>query len=207
MDRHIPLAAFAVLVVLAVGIALTLNNTKPPVGVVGDVHEHADFKVYLDGVPFNFSQARYMSTENRSLSPFLHLHDMDGEILHKHANGAVLSYFFNSLRMTFNSTCFVTDAGARYCDGGGRTLKMLVNGVPDDRFGSYEPHDLDRILISYGNETPEQVRTQMDSVTSNACIESNKCPEKGKPTDESSCSSDRDCVADQAPLAGVNTTG
>ncbi|HEV8289679.1 MAG TPA: hypothetical protein VGQ00_01860 [Candidatus Norongarragalinales archaeon] len=160
-----------------------------------EVHEHADFLVLIDGYAFNFSQPKYMSDANHSLSPFLHLHDGDGTIIHKHFTGVNLNLFFKSIGMTFNSTCFITDEGRAYCNDGAKTLKFFVNGQPNSQFGNYEIHDLDRILISYGSENNAQIQQQLSQVTSNACIGSNKCSEKGVPGNESTCTTAGGCVA------------
>ena len=69
----------------------------PTIGVVGDIHNHADFIVFLDGEQFNFSQEKYMSglsASNKSLSNFIHLHDMAGGIIHPHPTPLTILSFF-----------------------------------------------------------------------------------------------------------------
>lgn len=171
--------------------------------LLGDVHKHADFKVYLNGQAVNFAQEKYMSekpdTDGQSkghyLSPFFHLHDMDGDILHQHISGMKIGQFFETLGMQFNSDCFVMDDGTKYCNDGKKTLKMYVNGQKNNDMENYEFNDLDRILITYGNDSEEEIQKQLDSVTDKACIQSEKCPERGKPEDESSCTASSDCIA------------
>src|SRR3989344_9357559 len=74
-------------VAVVVGKAYVDSGTAPEIGVVGDLHYHTDFKVYLNGVAYDFAQEKYMSTENKSLSNFAHFHDLNGNIIHKHASG------------------------------------------------------------------------------------------------------------------------
>ena len=167
---------------------------KKTIETAEKVHEHADFKVYLDGKEYNFSRAKYMSDETKVLSQLIHLHDMDGEIIHKHANGVALGQFFESIGMKFNNTCFILDNKAQYCNRNNKTLKMYVNGILNNDFGNYELKDLDKILISYGNDDEKQIRKQIGSVTDKACIQSEKCPERGLPTPEASCSSNEICT-------------
>ena len=152
-----------------------------------EFHEHADFKVILDGQVVDFSQYKYMTTETQILSSFVHLHDGDGKVLHTHAKGVTLGLFFESLGMNFSRECFVPDTGGQFCNGNGKTLKLFVDGVANDRFADYEPRDLDRILVSFGDETETETAEQINSVSDNACIQSLKCPERGAPADESSC--------------------
>ncbi|MDO8624848.1 MAG: hypothetical protein Q7R47_02100, partial [Candidatus Diapherotrites archaeon] len=145
------------------------------------IHWHADFKVYLDNNAFDFSQSKYQSVEGNELSERIHLHENDGNVIHIEGADVLLGEFFNSIGMKFSSTCFVTDTNKSYCDGAAGQLKFFVNGQINTQFENYVPQDLDRILIAYGNETPEQLQQELDSVTDNACIESGKCPERGTP--------------------------
>lgn len=175
--------------------AVLLMSCEKPQPLLGDVHEHADFKVYLNGTAYDFAQDKYMSTADHKLSNFTHLHDGEGDIVHKHMTTITLGDLFQSLGMRFDENCFMTDELTEYCTDGEKTLKFYVNGKENDEFGEYEIRDLDEILISYGNETEEEIQAQLDSVTDKACIQSKKCPERGEPSDESDCLTGEDCTA------------
>lgn len=142
------------------------------------VHEHADFAVYLNGQKFDFTPAKYQSSETNPLDPDAHLHDGNGEITHKHRKGITLGYFFKTIGMKFDSQCFVTDDGKQYCNTADKKLSMYVNGKENTAFGNYEFTDLDKILITYGDQTA--VANQITSVSDDACLYSEKCPERGK---------------------------
>jgi protein-disulfide isomerase len=147
-------------------------------------HIHANFKVYVDGKPVDFSLAKYQSTTANPLNPFVHLHDGNGDIIHVHKQGVTLGDFFKSLGMSLTSTCFSPSIGQQYCANGDATLSMFVNGKPNTQFDAYVPQDLDRILLSFGSESAQQLEGQMNSVADTACIYSLKCPERGKPPTE-----------------------
>lgn len=161
----------------------TQAASLPPKGE--KVHEHADFKVYLNGQAFDFKSPKFQSSKENPLDPDAHLHDGNGDVTHKHRKGITLGYFFKSLGMTFDQNCFVVDQETRYCNEGNKKLKFYVNGKPQEQLHDYEFSDLDRVLISYGNETEEQIKPQLDFVTDMACLYSEKCPERGKPPTES----------------------
>lgn len=165
-------------------ISFFVNLIFPP--KTTDVHEHADLAVYLDGHRLNLSQAKYMENSSEPKSELVHLHDMNGNIIHKHAVGATLGIFFGSLGMEMNSTCFTLDK--EYCN-----LKMFVNGSPVTDPGNYEPHDLDRILITAGNYSNDNIPAMISSVSNDSCIESNKCPGRGTPSNESECTTEGGC--------------
>lgn len=172
---------------------IALSLTREPAGPA-PYHTHADFKVYLDGVPFDFSEPGYMSNPNSTLSQMVHLHDLDGGIIHHHARNLTMGDFFSSLGFVFNSTCFVTDRDASYCDDGNRTLRMFVMhyGGRWEENGAMEGYvfqDMDRILITYGDPSVP-VTDQLQSVGDRACIQSEKCPERGEPSNESTCAGD-----------------
>lgn len=180
---------------------ILLLACETPQPILGDVHEHADFKVFLNGEAYDFAQEKYMSTDTRKLSHFTHLHDGNGEVIHKHMTTITLGDFFESLGMRFTEECFVldmdwanVDSGKSYCNNEEYTLKFFVNGKENIEFEEYEIKDLDQILISYGGETEEELALQLSQVTDLACIQSEKCPERGSPSPESTCLGNEDCV-------------
>ncbi len=164
--------------------AAILKAPRPSQQVLGEkVHEHADLKVYLNGKQLDLTQAKYQSTEDKEIDPDTHLHDGNGDIVHKHRKGITLGYFLKTLKIDFSKDCLVLDTGERYCNSGDNELKFRVNGKANDQFNSYEFSDLDRILISYGPKQ-EEISKQMQSVTDIACMYSEKCPERGTPPTE-----------------------
>lgn len=146
------------------------------------VHEHADFAVYLNGEKFDFTKAKYQSSDTNPLDPDAHLHDGNGDVTHKHRKGITLGYFFDTLGMKFDNQCFTTDDGTQYCNTADKKLTMYVNGKENTQFGNYEFTDLDRILITYGDMTG--VADQITSISDDACLYSEKCPERGTPPTE-----------------------
>ena len=175
------------LVAAAIIANMFLVQDTQEVGVVGDIHYHADFAMYLNGQRYNLSQEKYMSTENKSLSNFAHLHDMDGKVIHKHASGITLGFFLETLGMKLTDTCLTLDDGTSYCNIGNKVLKLYVNGKVNTDYAEYDLQDEDKILLSYGSESDQEIKKQLDSVTEEACIYSLTCPEKGAPPAEASC--------------------
>ncbi len=160
--------------------AAILKAPKADEPKLGDkVHEHADFKVYLNGKIFDFTSDQYQDSKD----PYTHVHDGNGEVTHKHRQGVTLGYFFKSIGISFDNQCFITDDGKKYCNDDKNSLKFNVNGKPNDKFGNYEISDLDKILISYGPKD-EVIKSQINSISDDACLYSEKCPERGKPPTE-----------------------
>lgn len=182
MKKQAITAGIILLVIAGIGYAMValgsqIRSTPLNIGPVGSTHEHSDFKVYLRGEELDFSLPKYQVRAR-----YVHVEGGIGEIVHKHATGVTWAHFFESVGMAINSTCFVDDAGRAFCNNPAtnETLKFYVNGkLSNDVVESYEMRDLDRVLVSYGNETEEVLDAQLKSVTNRACIESRKpCPQR-----------------------------
>lgn len=170
-------------------------------------HSHADFAVYFSGEKFDFAQQKYMSAvpvqdENgetvlaeRRDRQFLHLHDMNGDVVHRHKPGLTLGEFFSSLGFTMTDTCLTTDEDMTACNEGDEKWRMFVNGIEQPFSPSFEWNDLDTLLITYGSSDAE-IQEQLDQMSDDACLYSQTCPERGEPPEEN-CISDPTvpCVA------------
>lgn len=171
----------------------TSKSLLERIGLWREFHIHADFKVFLDGKPVDFTAAKYQSTADAVLDRGLHLHDQDGVIFHMHERGVTLSRAFSSLGMGLTNECFSLDTGETHCNTGEKMLRMFVNGKPSHVFGEYVFKDLDKILISYGAE--EEAMMQAQTITEISCIFSKKCPERGMPPEEG-CVAGAGCPVD-----------
>lgn len=152
---------------------------QPQLGVAGSAHEHADFKVYVNGAAYDFSQERYMGAKGAdgedncgNGTTLAHLHDMDGEVVHKHATGVTWGYFFSTLGMDLSDSCLVLDNGTSYCNWDGKSWEHFVNGGRVNSIKDLEINDLDRALLTYG-ASYEEVVQQDASVTHKALQEEN----------------------------------
>lgn len=129
------------------------------IGPLGSTHQHADVKVYISGKAVDFSQRKYQITTS-----FIHFEDGIGDVVHTHATGLTLGHLFKSLGGDLSNNCLVFE-GQSYCNGSDKTLKFYVNGQPSSEFGYRVIHDLDKYLVSYGNENNAEIQKQMDSIT------------------------------------------
>ncbi|MFQ5763201.1 MAG: protein-disulfide isomerase, partial [Candidatus Bathyarchaeia archaeon] len=82
------------------------QGLPPGLGTVGSTHEHASFKVYVNGELIDFSQGKYQLK-----SRYVHVEGNVGDILHVHATGVKLGFFFETLGMKFTSSCLTLDDG------------------------------------------------------------------------------------------------
>lgn len=200
----IPAVAIVGVAFLAAGIILGMNvlaDSKQELVVqtcrVGEpgcesrqsVHWHADFALFIDGRQFDFNQDRFLSEENDELSATVHIHEPRTTVVHVHRSGTTWGEFFDSLGFKLTDktlpnlggpSCLELPSGERVCDGDGKTLKFVVNGVQADGISETDITDLDRVLVSYGSESAEDVMAkQWTQVSDEACIPSGRCMERG----------------------------
>ncbi len=138
------------------------SNSKT--GILGSQHIHADFKVFVDGKPFNFADTKYYMK-----SSFIHLDDSQNKedalgVLHMHATGVPLWVFFKSIGMNFDKNCITLENNEKFCNDENKKLKFFVNGKENNEFENYVFDDLDKILITYGegNDLDQQLNSLGD---------------------------------------------
>lgn len=156
-------AGVAALVIgLGAMVFYVVQSVPGGIGAVGSAHLHADFAVYVNGEQFDFNQQEYMGrAEYVHIEPGLG----QGKVIHVHATGVQLQHFFETLPdFDLTESCLTLD-GEEYCNQGGQTLKVFVNGQPRSDFASYEIQSKDRILVTYGDETQQEISQQIQSVT------------------------------------------
>ncbi len=143
------------------------------IGLLGSQHIHADWKVYINGKDLDFEGKDHMGRmkSNLPVSSFIHVDsgapapEKTGDILHMHAEGVPLWIFFQSLSMNFTQECFVLDTGEEYCNTEEKQLKFYVNGVENTEFEDYIFKDNDKLLVTYGAESEEEIEEQVKTVT------------------------------------------
>ncbi len=156
-----------ILILVGMSYAVYWALTTEGVGTIGSVHIHADFAIYANGQKLTPLPSQFFVA-----SPYVHVENGPGagEIIHVHAANLPASMFFDSIGMKLTSKCFEVNRELKYCDNGNDTLKMYVkhNGGQWEHNFEYEKYvfqDLDKILITYGDETDEKIVTQQNNVT------------------------------------------
>jgi hypothetical protein len=177
-------------------------------------HTHADFAVWVNGEKLDFSGNEFMSglstdettydEEGEAHHKHLHLHDGNGDVVHRHKPELTLDEFFASIGWQTHFLSEETPEGMSAdwclykaesrlsdaeCDSG--SIRLFVNGVEYiSQAGplSYEFNDGDHLLITDATD-PEEVQRQLTTVTDESCLYSRTCPFRGSPPTEN-------CVAD-----------
>ena len=131
-------------------------GAPPGAGRLGAEHEHASLLVRIFDDKFDFAVPSYQIK-----SSWIHFEESDGTTIHRHASGVTLDYLFNSLNIGIDSECYSFPDGRQFCTNEDYSLKYYLNHQLVDDINDYVIQDDDRILITFGNETPEQIEEQL----------------------------------------------
>ena len=143
------------------------------IGLLGSQHIHADWKIYVNGKTLGFSDKSHMERmrNNMPVSSFIHVDsgapapEKTGDVIHMHASGVPLWIFFTSIGLDFNKNCITQNNNQQFCNQDSKRLKFYVNGKENNEFEKYVFNDMDKILISYGDENLEEINKQLSSTT------------------------------------------
>ena len=193
----LPIVTLLLAAVVVLAVLLILNSGDDgPVTVVCEpgtpgcelrqsVHWHADFALYIRGERYDFNHERFFSTVEVELSENVHIHEPFHDIVHVHREGTTWREFFHSLGFELTDECLTLPEGEQLCNSERERLSFMVNGVRVDGLAFQDITDIDRALISFGDESDEELMHQYAGVKDEACILSRLCeeriPEEGLP--------------------------
>ena len=130
-------------------------------GRLGGEHEHASILVKIFGDNFDFTAPTYQIK-----SSWIHFEESDGKTVHRHASGVTIGYLFETLNIGIDEKCYTFPDGRNFCnvedkEGDQYTLKFYINHEKVTDIRNHVLNDGDRILISYGNESQQQIDEQL----------------------------------------------
>ena len=162
-------AAIGIIVAYAAYDFATMQATAPGgpegAGPLNSDHAHAALLVRIFGDKFDFSLPAYQIK-----SSWIHFEGQDGSTIHKHATGVTLGYLFDTLSIGLDDQCFVFQDGREFCTNEDYSLKFYINGERVSDIRNYEISEDDRILISYGDETEEEIQAQLTELENQQLI-------------------------------------
>ena len=162
-------AGILTLIALIVGYAgfvfVTMDTNAPGAppgaGKLGDEHDHASILVRIFGDKFDFSVPTYQIK-----SSWIHFEESDGTTVHRHSSGVELGYLFDTINIGIDNKCYIFPDGRQFCSNEDYSLKYYINHQRVNDVYDYVFEDGDRILITYGSETPEQIEMQLRELDS-----------------------------------------
>ena len=136
-------------------------GAPPGAGKLGDEHEHASLLVRIFGDKFDFSATTYQIKNS-----WIHFEESDGNTIHRHSSGVTLDYLFETLSIAIDEDCYIFTDGRQFCTNEDYSLKYIINGDSVNDINDYVVQEDDRILISYGSETEDQIADQLNELYS-----------------------------------------
>ena len=133
-----------------------IPGQPPGAGALGDEHVHASMLVRIFGDKFDFSLPAYQIK-----SSWIHFEAQDGTTIHRHASGVTLGYLFETLGITIDDQCYIFPDGREFCTNEDYELKYYINHQRVENINDIVFMDGDKILITYGSETQEQIDEQL----------------------------------------------
>ena len=131
----------------------------PNAGTLGSEHVHSSMLVKLHGDTFDFAGPAYQIK-----SSWIHFEAQDGSTIHRHATGVTTGYLFETMGIGLDDECYTFrgTAGDRvFCNNDDYSLKFYLNHAQVPNITDYIFEDGDKILISYGDETQEEIDSQL----------------------------------------------
>lgn len=123
------------------------------------VDYRASFAIFTSGTFRIFTAAMY---HNRSKDVFIQADNPN--VVHAKKAGITWNDFFQTLPMKLTKECLTTGTKQTFCTGGDGTLRFYRNGSYDKDALDRAIHHGDQLLVSFGNESEDQIQKQLQQV-------------------------------------------
>ena len=130
-------------------------------GILGNEHIHASILVKIHGDKFDFSQPAFQMK-----SSYIHFEASEGNTIYRHASNVPIGYLFDTLGIQLTNECYILPIDEIFCTNNDSSLKFYINDDKVSDIRNYVIEDKDRILISYGNETLDEIEKQLAELNS-----------------------------------------
>lgn len=120
----------------------------------------ADFAIFINNHEYKLNQSRFLDR-----NPYIFISAPYYSLLQVRAENVPLKFFFQSINWKISRDCLELHNNEKYCTNETHSLKFYVNRKKMDDISYYVVQDLDKILISFGNETEEEIQKQLNSIS------------------------------------------
>lgn len=131
----------------------TLTSTKNQA-----VDKIASFAIFTNGTFRIFTASMY-----HNLSPDVYIEQSNPNIVKIKKDKITWDDFFKTLPFKLTADCLTTGTKETFCTGSNGTLKFYLNGERNENALNQEIKDGDEILVSYGNESDDAIKKQLDT--------------------------------------------
>ena len=139
-----------------------------------EVHYHANFAVYIDGQrekfenPFYYQEITTCSIDSDGDPAHrVHMHDNISDLIHVHAPAVTWGNFFQNIGWNVGKG-YIDTSDKLLVNENGKKLNFVLNGEAIDDITTKIIGDRDKLLVSYGDDSKDQLKNQFDSVPASA---------------------------------------
>lgn len=145
---------------------ITLGNNE--------IHYHANFGLYLNGQQYTFNSFTYYEEvqscggdEVFNPKTRTHMHENINHIVHIHDAAATWGHFFANIGLVNGDTIFKVD-DQTFVEDDSTKIRFMLNGQEVDTTANRTINSEDVLLISIGNPSDQDLKTQYDQIPKNA---------------------------------------
>lgn len=119
----------------------------------------ASFAIFTQGTFRVFTDSMY-----HNLDKNVYIQATNPNVVHVEEAGVTWDEFFATLPFTLTKDCLVTGTKQTYCTNSEEKLAFYINGVEDADALDKEIRPGDRLLVSYGAQSPQQVKDELQQI-------------------------------------------
>src|SRR3989344_4154514 len=118
-----------------------------------NINYRASFAIFTNNTYRVFDDPKY-----HNQSPDVYMESANIVIVKK--GGVTWSNFFATLPMNLKKDCLVTGTGQTFCTNENGKLRFFINGSEDPNALDKEIKKADKLLVTYGSESQEEIKKQ-----------------------------------------------
>ena len=162
MSRTKALLAFLLGAVVGIALIGAVRYSRAEEPAV--VHYHANWAIFVDGQRVDLSANRYMEDvvqctadpAHQRPEDRVHMHTNNQDVVHVHSAGATWGHLMANIGLGIGDS-YLDLIDRHLVSGEAGTLKFVLNGAPVRSIRNLLIESEDRLLISFGPESVEQV--------------------------------------------------
>lgn len=126
------------------------ENSNEPLKAAFGIFTNSTFRI--------FSDPRYL---NQSDEVFMD----EASVVTVKKEGITWNDFFKTLPMELTKDCLTTGTGQVFCSSNDEKLRFFVNGKEDPEALNKIIKEDDRLLVSFGNKSDDEIKNEIDTVS------------------------------------------
>ncbi len=133
--------------------------SKSPSVKTGKTDHAASFAIFTNGTFRVFTASMY-----HNLSQDVFIEANNPNIVNVKKSDTTWNDFFATLPFKLDKNCLTTGTGQTFCTGSSGSLRFYLNGKEDANSLDKIINEGDKLLVTFGNETDEQINLHLNQI-------------------------------------------